>query len=328
VASLAPLQANAAALGALNNTDITSVGNISTGGGVITAPEWNHVRSLDQDLSTTSTPTFAGLNATNDRITNLGAPIANSDAARLQDILNNAVVAGNGLTETGLTIDVGGSTTIFAAANNIFVNSSATANQVLLSQGTVGNQATWGAVPLANANAVTGILPLANGGTNSSLTGVSGAVAYSTGSQLSLTSAGTTGQVLTSQGAAAPIWTSAAAGSVTSVSVNTANGLAGTVTNPTTTPALTLSTTVTGIAKGNGTALSAATAGTDYSAGTSGLATGILKSTTGTGALSIAVAADFPTLNQNTTGTAANVTGIVEPVNGGTGVAQVLPLEL
>jgi len=54
--------------------------------------------------------------------------------------------------------------------------------------------------------------------------------------------------------------------------------------------------------------LSIATEGTDYSGGTSGLVTGILKSTTGTGALSIAVAADFPILNQNTTGSAATLT--------------------
>lgn len=39
-----------------------------------------------------------------------------------------------------------------------------------------------------------------------------------------------------------------------------------------------------------------------------GLATGILKNTTATGAPSIAVAADFPTLNQNTTGSAAKLT--------------------
>ena len=51
----------------------------------------------------------------------------------------------------------------------------------------------------------------------------------------------------------------------------------------------------------------------------SGLATGILKNTTTTGVPSIAVAGDFPTLNQNTTGTASNVTGIVALVNGGTG---------
>lgn len=55
-------------------------------------------------------------------------------------------------------------------------------------------------------------------------------------------------------------------------------------------------------------ALSIATSGTDYSAGTAALGTGILKSTTGTGALSIATASDFPILNQNTTGNAATVT--------------------
>lgn len=55
-------------------------------------------------------------------------------------------------------------------------------------------------------------------------------------------------------------------GTVTSVSVVTANGFAGTVADPTSTPAITISTTVTGILKGNGTAISAATAGTDYTA--------------------------------------------------------------
>lgn len=55
-------------------------------------------------------------------------------------------------------------------------------------------------------------------------------------------------------------------GTVTSVSVVTANGFAGTVATATTTPAITLTTTVTGILKGDGTAISAATAGTDYTA--------------------------------------------------------------
>src|SRR5581483_10006556 len=108
-------------------------------------------------------------------------------------------------------------------------------------------------------------------------------------------------------------------GSVTSVSVVTANGLAGTVATPTTTPAITLSTTVTGLLKGNGTAIAAASSGVDYAPGTASLATGILKSTIGTGVLSIATAPDFPILNQNTTGTASNVTGVVAVANGGTG---------
>lgn len=48
-------------------------------------------------------------------------------------------------------------------------------------------------------------------------------------------------------------------GTVTSTSVVTANGLAGTVANPTTTPAITLSTSVTGVLQGDGTTISAAT---------------------------------------------------------------------
>lgn len=51
------------------------------------------------------------------------------------------------------------------------------------------------------------------------------------------------------------------AGTVTSVSVVTANGFAGSVADPTTTPAITLSTTASGILKGDGTAMSAGVAG-------------------------------------------------------------------
>jgi hypothetical protein len=55
-------------------------------------------------------------------------------------------------------------------------------------------------------------------------------------------------------------------GTVTSASVVSANGFAGTVATDTTTPAITLTTSITGVLKGNGTAISAATAGTDYAA--------------------------------------------------------------
>ncbi len=95
-------------------------------------------------------------------------------------------------------------------------------------------------------------------------------------------------------------------GTVTAVSVASANGFAGSSSGGAT-PALTISTSITGVLKGDGTAISAATAGTDYSAGTSGLSTGILKSTTATGALTIAVAGDFPTLNQDSTGSAGSL---------------------
>ena len=62
-------------------------------------------------------------------------------------------------------------------------------------------------------------------------------------------------------------------GTVSSVSVVSANGLAGTVATSTTTPAITLSTSITGVLKGNGTAISAASAGTDYIAPSGALGT-------------------------------------------------------
>ena len=52
----------------------------------------------------------------------------------------------------------------------------------------------------------------------------------------------------------------------------------------------------------------------------SGLATGILKNTTTSGVPSIAVAADFPTLNQNTTGQAGTVATIAGLISAGTNV--------
>lgn len=75
------------------------------------------------------------------------------------------------------------------------------------------------------------------------------------------------------------------AGTVTSVSVVTANGFAGSVADPTTTPAITLSTTVTGILQGNGTAISAITVGSglNFAGGTlsaTGVAGSIVVGTT------------------------------------------------
>jgi hypothetical protein len=59
--------------------------------------------------------------------------------------------------------------------------------------------------------------------------------------------------------------TGAGSGTVTTVSVASANGFAGTVATATSTPAITISTTITGILKGNGTAISAITVGSGLS---------------------------------------------------------------
>jgi hypothetical protein len=99
---------------------------------------------------------------------------------------------------------------------------------------------------------------------NGSNTPTAGSVAVGDGTTLNFTAAGTAGQILKSNGASVPTWINNDAGTVTSASIVSANGFAGTIANASTTPAITVSTSITGVLKGNGTALSAAVAGTDY----------------------------------------------------------------
>jgi hypothetical protein len=85
----------------------------------------------------------------------------------------------------------------------------------------------------------------------------------------------TTGATVTyNTGTGISSW-AAGSGTVTAVSVASANGFAGTSSGGAT-PALTLTTSITGLLKGNGTAISAAVAGTDYQTAQS--VTGIVKS--------------------------------------------------
>lgn len=66
---------------------------------------------------------------------------------------------------------------------------------------------------------VTGTLPIANGGTNSTATATAGGIGYGTGTAYAFTSAGTAGEVLTSNGAGAPTWAAASGGVSTGKSI-------------------------------------------------------------------------------------------------------------
>lgn len=87
-------------------------------------------------------------------------------------------------------------------------------------------QGVWQGTPVA----------LAYGGTNANLTAVNGGVVYSTGSAMAISSAGTAGQVLQSNGAAAPTWTNLSALGVSSIT-----GTANQITASASTGAVTLS---------------------------------------------------------------------------------------
>ena len=97
---------------------------------------------------------------------------------------------------------------------------------------------------------------------------------------------------------AAGVLTFTPAAGVTAITVASANGFTGTVTS-TLTPAITIQTSITGILKGNGTAISAAVAGTDYQSAQS--VTGIVKSsgTTRSAAAASDINSTFGSQTQN-----------------------------
>ena len=121
----------------------------------------------------------------------------------------------------GTTFNVGvdGTTTYIDGSIKVAVKSSATANQVLLSNGS-STTPSWGALTLGNASSVTGTLPVGNGGTGSTSFTTNGIV-YG-GSTLSSTAAGTNGQVLVGNTGSAPSWSTLSGIAVTSLT-GTAN---------------------------------------------------------------------------------------------------------
>jgi hypothetical protein len=172
---------------------------------------------------------------------------------------NGQLLIGNGTKYSLNTLGVG---TGISVTNGVGTITLANTGVLSFSGGTTGltpATATAGAITLA------GTLAIANGGTNGSATPTAYGVAYGDGAAYAFTAAGTTGQVLTATTGGAPTWAApATSGTVTSVSVVSANGFAGTVATATTTPAITLTTSVTGVLKGDGTAISAAVVNTDY----------------------------------------------------------------
>jgi hypothetical protein len=118
-----------------------------------------------------------------------------------------------------------------------------------------------------NAGTVTTINGRLAAGTGTSLTGSGTAGSpYAVNSLLALTTTGSSGASTYNPATGElniPQYV-AGTGTVETVDIASANGFAGTSDGDPTDPVLTVSTTVTGIVKGNGTALSAASPGTDY----------------------------------------------------------------
>ena len=119
-------------------------------------------------------------------------------ASQVTSGILSAVRGGTGLGSftQGDLIYASSSTTLAALAD-------VAAGNALISGG-VGADPAWGKIGLTTH--VSGTLPVANGGTNSTATPTAGGAAYGTGSAYAFTAAGVSGQVLRSNGAGAPTW--------------------------------------------------------------------------------------------------------------------------
>jgi hypothetical protein len=191
--------------------------------------------------------------------------------APVDGTIGGAFVAGITGTHT-VTVTTGGSDVLFAVggATSIVLN---IATQILLVQYNASN-ATWApfAVPVPPPNQGSGISITINNGVPT----------------ISATNSGS--------------------GTVTSASVVTANGFAGTVANATTTPAITLTTSVSGMLKGASGAITQGTPGTDYVVpsgsitGTAGNITGSIpvSQVTGLSATLSTIASEISTLGSDT----------------------------
>ena len=192
-------------------------------------------------------------------------------------ILFNSTTASNAPTTSNLAV---GELALNVPDGKLYFNQSGTI-KVLASNAAVtpvttisfGSTGLTPATATSGAVTVAGTLAIANGGTGqttasaafnalSPITTAGDLILGNGTNSATRLAIGANTYVLTSNGTTAS-WAAPASGSVTAVSVVSANGFAGTSSGGAT-PALTLSTTITGILKGNATAISAATAGTDY----------------------------------------------------------------
>jgi hypothetical protein len=260
-----------AAVGAVPSTRVIGTGNGLEGGGDLSQ---NRVISIIPHGVGYSQLDFTGVTAGTYGSADTVPAITVDATGRVTAVVDTPIVLSN-YVPSSRTVTAGAGLTGGGQLNNnitIALNpSNATPQSLGAASAGTGTQAARDdhvhpAVDLTDTSETQGVLPLGRGGTGVALSPVVGAVIYADNDSLNQTVAGNAGQILKSAGGlGAPYWDDLlAGGTVTSVSVITANGFAGTVANSTTTPAITLTTTVTGLVKANGSALSAAVAGTDY----------------------------------------------------------------
>ena len=138
--------------------------------------------------------------------TTLGSSVVNSSLTSVGTIATgtwNATTIAVNKGGTGLTSYTVGDI-VYASGTTTLAKLAGVATGNALISGGIGVAPSWGKVGLTTH--VSGTLPIANGGTNSTDTPTNGGVAYGNGTSYAFTASGTTNYVLTSDGTT-PVWT-------------------------------------------------------------------------------------------------------------------------
>jgi hypothetical protein len=218
--------ANIAAVGAVPSTRIIASGTGLTGGGDLSADRVISIAAGGVGVTELSlTGVTAGTYGSGSDV-----PVLTVDATGRVTTVTTAALSVTGFVPTTRTITAGnGLTGGGSLASDITLTADFSATTPLaLGSATAGvaNTLSRGdhihpALDLSDTNQTQGALPLGRGGTGDALSPVAGAVVYSTGTKFALSTLGSIGQVLTSNGTAAPTWvTLTGTGTVSSVAVS------------------------------------------------------------------------------------------------------------
>ena len=265
----------------VGSTAISLGGSATTIAGLTSVTSTTFVGALTGNASTATTATTA-TNATNIAITD-----NTSSVSTYYPVISSATTGNIGATTSSTKLSFVPSTGVLSATSFTGAGTGLTGTASSLSIG-------------GNAANVTGTVAVANGGTGLTTTPANGALDIGNGTGFTRTTL-TAGTGVTITNASGSITIAASGTGVTSVT-----GTSPVVSSGGTTPAISL-------ASGYGDTQN------PYASKTANYFLAAPNGAAGVPTFRAIVAADIPTLNQNTTGTASNVTGTVAVVNGGTG---------